>query len=200
MLAAWGAWRRGGWRGLAFGAAACLSLVAALLPLRHVSELYAYAVLPLVGVAIGFAAARPPNRTPARVGCVLLLALLVGSNAVAARARAAGMDENGRRAATLLADLAERLRNLPANATVALVDPKRDRPNYSVFRVRGFLLVSDSVIARTAHRPDLRIVRVAAGEPLPADAAGGTLLTMDREGRVMPIPARDEGAAALQAR
>ena len=170
--------------GLWWGAAAT-STLATVVPLTHVSELYAFLLVPFIGVAIGLATDSLLKASMNRVSLrwlAVFVPLILAANAVETRIKAASMEENGRVAGSLTAQLVSRFQEVPPNGEVVLVDAPKSIPDYSVFRVGGFKLVDDGTILRLSRRPDISIRRAASvGDSVASGyaARGSVVVTLD---------------------
>jgi len=181
--------RKGRWgRGLALIAAGSVAL-SPVLPLVHVSELYAYTLLPFAALLLGESVASLAGARSgrfARGAVVSLVVLLLAANSTATMSKALAMAENGRRAERLLGAVAGEMRSLPKGGTLTLVDPVLDHPNYSVFRFRSFLLVPDETLVERSGRGDVKLLRVEASRD--SSSYHGTadrVLTLD--GHAQPV-------------
>jgi len=181
--------RKGRWgRGLALIAAGSVAL-SPVLPLVHVSELYAYTLLPFAALLLGESVASLAGARSgrfARRAVVSLVVLLLAANSTATMSKALAMAENGRRAERLLGAVAGEMRSLPKGGTLTLVDPVLDHPNYSVFRFRSFLLVPDETLVERSGRGDVKLLRVEASRD--SSSYHGTadrVLTLD--GHAQPV-------------
>lgn len=176
--------------GLAIGTVLSLAVLAPVLPMRHVSELYAYALLPpaalLVGVGVGGAWSR--GGTGRRAGLVLVLVLLVLGQADAARRKSRDMARNGHVAGPLLGQLIAVARHLPSGGTLILVEPEPARPQYSVYHMDGFRLTPPEEIVRLSGRKDLHVLQLPANATaLSESVATGTLRLTLAEGELIPL-------------
>jgi hypothetical protein len=140
--------------------------------IKQTSELYVYSAMPFFSVAVGIGLGElidwHRRRIVAPIVSVLVVALLV-SHVVADHAKAVLLDENGQRAATLLPQITQRIRHAPVAAPVYLVNPVRDRVQYSNYLVSGFNVFADGkrIFDQMSGRPNLRVTIVNAGR-LPA--------------------------------
>ena len=188
----WGMRRAGRLALLGAFAAAALVLFVPVLPLVHVSELYAYGALPLAALAFGWSSGALLQRgSRAERAAALAFALFVlAANAWAAREDALGMAKSGREAAALMPQLVEELRALPPDGTAVLVDPPLDVPNYSVFQVSGFrgVLVSRQAARELSGRSDVDLVGLAPGEPRPEPCSGCVFFELASGNRIAPMP------------
>jgi hypothetical protein len=176
LIALAGAWRSP--RRRAFGALALLAIAAMLpvLPLRHVSELYVYAALPLLGAILGagMVAFETGARYPMRGIAFVVIALFFAGQVGGVISKARQMHANGRAAAVLLAEATELVKGMPPGGTLWLVRDADRRRAYSVFRVQGvdLLRFGEDFIRERAGRPDVRIEPIEPDEV--AARAGGT--------------------------
>jgi hypothetical protein len=182
--------RKGRWdRGLALIAAGSVAL-SPVLPLVHVSELYAYTILPfaalLLGESAGSLAAVGSGRF-ARRAVLSLAVLLLAANSIATMSKARAMAENGRRAERLLGSVAGEMRSLPKGGTLTLVDPVLDHPNYSVFRFRSFLLVPDETLVERSGRGDVKLLRVEASRDSSSSYHGTADRVLTLDGQALPV-------------
>lgn len=176
----------------AFAAAAGVSLGPVLL-LHHVSELYAYSVLPFVALPFGWSAGALVTRNasgPRRVTASVLIAFVLCANAWAQHEDARGMRRSGDAAAALMPQLLARLASLPPGGVAVLVDPPGQPTNYSVFRVTGFrgVALTGRQLREMTGRPDVSVRFVEAGAPLPGPCVGCVFLTLDPANRLVPMP------------
>ena len=144
-------------RGFAWLAGAAL-VVGPLLPLNHVSELYAYAMMPMLALAFGIAAEGWQDRArgiarPAWVTFLIGLAILHGAAIVD---KAEMMKRNGTEATRLMARVEPWVARVPEHGELRLVQPDSLARRYLVYRLNGF-------------RPIEFRRAVAAGPPRPAD-------------------------------
>jgi hypothetical protein len=153
------------------------SIAAPVLPMKHVSELYAYSLLPFV--AIGFAAAIGILARKSR-GAGLAMGAIAASvfvgNALALHEDAKAMAANGERAASLMKSLIAEIRSLPEGTRVVLINPKRSLPEYSIFRMTNFRLTPKEDVLEMARRPDVKIEVVDSVEF--GQALGGRVYTL----------------------
>ncbi len=188
---AWGMMRDGKLRLVAGFALASVVLLSPVLFLIHVSELYAYAVLPFVALLFGWSAGILVTRGGAeRVAALVLVAGSLSANAWAAHQDARGMARSGELAAALMPQVLEHVRALPPGGTAVLVDPPFETPNYSGFQMSGFrgVLLAPRQIGEMTGRTDVRMLGVAPGEPLPDPCPGCAFLTLAPGNRVVPMP------------
>jgi hypothetical protein len=155
-----------------------VSISAPVLPMRHVSELYAYSLLPII--AIGFASgisilARSSRGAGLAMGAIAASVFL--GNALALHKDAKAMAVNGERAASLMTSLIEEIRSLPEGTHVVLINPKRSLPEYSIFRMTNFRLTPKEDVIELAQRPDLTIEVVDSVEE--GQRLGGRLYSLD---------------------
>jgi hypothetical protein len=154
------------------------------LVLQHVSELYAYALLPFCAAALARGISVDGARTS---GWWVLCVVLVLSNALGAREKSVSMAENGEAAARLLPPLERLAVDLPPHGQLVLVDPPFGAPEYSTFRMRGFRLVNDAPIGRFAGRPDISVVYSPTPDELPVTDASAIAVTLDSTENVIPL-------------
>jgi len=107
--------------------------------LSHVSELYLYNAMPFLGLMVGIALASLFDRSQAsRILAITCAALLLVTQIHADRQKADLMTENGRRAASMMASIAQFMTKLPPHSEILLVNAQGLRPEYSVFVLSGF--------------------------------------------------------------
>lgn len=187
----WGMARAGKLHWVAGFAAAALVLLGPVLLLNHVSELYAYGVLPFTAVLFGCSAGTLLTRGRAeRIAAGAFATLVLSSNAFATHQNAVGMARSGELAGALIPQVLEKLRDLPPGGAVVLIDPPLAVPNYSVFQMTGFrgVLLSGRQIHEMTGRTDVRLLGVESGDPLPDPCAGCVFLTLAPGNRVVPMP------------
>lgn len=141
----------------AFFLLAVIATVPVLL-LNKVSEHFVYNLLPytavLVGVGVGSLLERSLQKTVPGTIAVALSTIVLWSNAIAVRQKAAQMTDNGRRAEALLEQLPAYAEGAPSGRKIYMVNPPSDGPTYSTFRVPGFnvfnygLLIFERVTGR----------------------------------------------------
>lgn len=155
---AWG--RHGRWWQAALLLALATGGLLPTLPMRRVSELYAYGLLPVVALLSALAFERL-HAAAGAVGRACLVAALLALGLCQARSLAANardMAANGVRAGAQLAELEALLDPLPPGTLVYFVEPALPRPDYSLFRMGGFRLTPAGEVARllAARGLDLR--------------------------------------------
>jgi hypothetical protein len=122
----------------------CLSVcaLASLFPtylLSHVSELYLYNAVPFLSLIVGIALGSLFRRNRwAQIVAITCAALLIGAQVYADRQKAELMTQNGRSAASMMAVVAQFMKDLPANSEILLVNAAERKPEYSVFVLKGF--------------------------------------------------------------
>jgi len=168
-------------------------LLTPVLVLTHVSELYAYGVLPFTALLFGWSTGSLLSRSSGaleRIGAMTFATLVLSANAWAARQDALGMARSGALAGALMPQVLERVRTLPPGGVAVLVDPPPRIPNYSVYQSSGFrgVLLSPRQILEMTGRADVQMLGVAAGEPLPKPCVGCVFLTLEPGNRVLPMP------------
>ncbi len=137
--------------------------LAALFPvflLQHVSELYFYNAVPFVALLFSIALGSLWDKGPrARAGVAACTLLLIGGQIQACLQKSSLMYGNGRRAAAVIADLVPRIRSLPENGRIILVQPPRERLKYSVYVLDGFDILEFGVgrIGAIFGRPDVQV-------------------------------------------
>ncbi|HET6349563.1 MAG TPA: hypothetical protein VFH88_10830 [Candidatus Krumholzibacteria bacterium] len=173
-------------RVLAWMAAATVMIVP-VIPLNHVSELYAYALVPCVALLFGQSVSHLlRGGRSARVATLVVVVAVLGANAWAAHGKAVAITQNGERSQRLLNDMIKEMSSLPRGATLALVDPATALSDYSIFRVRGFWLVPDETLKQRTGRDDVTLVRLRAGDALPSSPRL-VAVTLDGDGRLRPF-------------
>ena len=131
--------------------------------LRHVSELYAYNCTPvisiLVGVALGHMWRLARRRIPWRSAAVVLVAVILGSQLVAAREKTYLMKDCGVRASQLLPQIVSCVDAVPRQGELVLLNPPVRAAAYSVFHVYGYDVLLDGLhrIQELTGRPDIKI-------------------------------------------
>jgi hypothetical protein len=144
----------------------------AVLPLRHVSELYAYAALPglaiLFGVAMFGLLARHDRR---RLLIGLALVVWLAGQAFFAREKAGQMYANGESAAALARGLRTAAATWPHGSKVVMVDDVDPRAQYSLFRMAGVRLLPPEEVGRVVGRADISAVFAPASCVVGADTA-----------------------------
>jgi len=147
------------------------------LPLNRVSELYAYAALPFLTIAFGFAAARALAGR-ARAAWGVAFALLAIAHVTSTEHKLGLLDRNGARATALLARLTPDVAKVSANGTLWLVSPEDPRGRYSVFRMPGFHVLdySEDFLRAWWQRPDLRVRLTDEPDDPPAPVAGDVVV------------------------
>jgi hypothetical protein len=153
------------------------SIAAPVLPMKHVSELYAYSLLPIV--AIGFAAGISILARKSRGAGLAMGAIAAGvflGNALALHEDARAMAVNGERAGSLMRSLIAEIRSLPQETRVVLINPERSLPEYSIFRMTNFRLTPKEDVIEMAQRPDVMIEVVDSAEA--GQRLGGRLYTL----------------------
>ncbi|HEU4366570.1 MAG TPA: hypothetical protein VFT13_14025 [Candidatus Krumholzibacteria bacterium] len=180
-LVAVGLWRRRREARVWWQAGVGLLSVATIVPIKQVSELYAYQLLPaaaaLLAVGLVSAGQAARQRKPWRILWMVAVASLVAGNAVASFSKAGMMHACGTRAAVLLDQIAPLAREAPAGGELVLVNPPAEGPAYSTFRVPGFgvLRHAEHYVARRAGREDIT-VRIASGDDGDAGPAPGRVV------------------------
>lgn len=178
---AYGVWqKRRGQVALLSGAALLCLFPAALL--MHVSELYAYSMLPPVALLVGWGGqeawqmaskARRPRVQQAVVAAGIAL-LLIG-NAGSARFKAGEMETSARRTSDLIDVVSVWVEAAPPDATIRL-QSVHDATAYSVFRMPGWrgLHFAERWVQHRAQRSDveLHIIDAAASTSLDVTAEG----------------------------
>jgi hypothetical protein len=140
----------------------------------HVSELYAYAALPLVTGVIALAI-RKTNGKPFVGQVIALVAIIIATIQVqAVWSKAKLMKQNGEASERLVGQLVEVVRKLPPNTTLYLQDMQGNQPAYSVYLERGFAPITDAAryIKYLADRPDVTIRFVRDKTAIPENPRG----------------------------
>lgn len=174
LIVVWGLWhdgRVGLW--LTISALAVVSLFPMIL-LNHVSEMYAYGAMPLVGMLLGggWAVALKRFRTRRLIlalGSIGLAGILL-LNVAAIQSKARLMVANGESVQEILRQLEAFVPAIPANGRLLLVNPPRHGlSSYSVFMINGFDVLEGrrDIVYRSGDRSDfgVRIVDVEALTP-----------------------------------
>ena len=174
-------------RGFAWLACAML-VIGPLLPLNHVSELYAYAAMPMLALAFGIAAEGWQERArgivrPAWVAFLIVLAVLHGV-AIADKARL--MKRNGSEATRLMARVEPWVAQVPDHGALRLVHPDSLARGYSVYRLDGFRPIefSEQWLRDRHGRPDLQVEVVTETEARKHPPMPGTVELEWRDGQV----------------
>jgi hypothetical protein len=140
----------------------------------HVSELYAYAALPLVMGVIALAI-RKTNRKPFVGQAIALVVIIIATVQVqAVWSKAKLMKQNGEASERLVGQLVEVVRKLPPNTTLYLQDIQGNQPTYSCYLERGFAPITDAAryIKHLANRPDVAIRFVRDKTVIPENSRG----------------------------
>jgi hypothetical protein len=149
------------------GAMLCVFFPAFLV--SHVSELYAYAALPLVTGVIGLTIQKTRRKPFVGQAVALGILIIVTVQVQAVWSKAKLMHQNGDASERLVGQLVEVVRQLPPNTTLYLQDRQGNQPTYSVYLQRGFAPITDAerYIKYLANRPDvaIRFVRDKAAIP-----------------------------------
>lgn len=166
-----------------------LLVSAPVIALRHVSELYAYGLMPCVALAMGLGLGslfRGARRAAWRVPVAAGLLLLFLAHATATRDKAARIRANGERAAELIPAIAARVPEVPRGGALHLLNAPGEGPEYSVFVCHGFNVLRDGLyrIQMEAGRRDFGIYLLQAGEwdAAPPNPAGVVRLTLEDVG------------------
>lgn len=171
----------------------------AVLPLRHVSELYAYAALPglsvLFGVATATGMASPGRRR------ILISVVVVGwlaTQAALSHEKASQMYANGERAAELARNVLASASMWPHGAKVVMLDDVDARTQYSLFEMAGFRLLPPEELRRVTGRADINPALEPASSLVGADTA--VVLLSSVRGRIESRVLPDSPAATLSLR
>ncbi len=171
-----------------------VSGLVAVLPLRHVSEIYVYAVLPGLSILFGIAIARGlASRGRGRIPIGLLAVAWLATQAALSREKAGQMHANGERAAELAASVRTLAATWPRGAEVVMLDDVDPRTQYSLFRMAGFRLLPQEALARVTGRADIRPVFEPAS-CIPGGDTAVVLLSLARnklDSRMLAAPSVD---------
>jgi hypothetical protein len=119
-----------------------LCAVASLFPtylLSHVSELYLYNAMPFLALSMGIALASLFRRGRwGQIAAISCAALVIGTQIFADRQKAELMRQNGSRAASMMAAIAQFMKEVPPSGEILLVNTAGRKPEYSVFVLKGF--------------------------------------------------------------
>jgi hypothetical protein len=173
-------------RGLAWLGCAAL-VVGPLLPLNHVSELYAYAAMPMLALAFGIAAEGWQDRARGRPAWVLFLIVLAVSHGAAIVDKARMMKRNGTEATRLMAQVEPWVARVPEHGELWLVQPDSLAPRYSVYRLNGFRPIeySEQWLRDRHDRPDMQFEIVTESEARRHPANAQTVVLEWRDGQVV---------------
>lgn len=148
-------------RSLAIYGLCLFGLIFPFLFIRHVSELYAYQILPVVavGVALFFGTLASSKW---KVPAVVVMILLMGVMVQAIFSKAYLQRKNGQAASTLVNELVPIVRQLPPHGTLVLYDAHATAISYSFYLQRGFdvVMFAPRWIKNLANRPDVSILIV----------------------------------------
>src|SRR5215472_10737176 len=108
----------------------------------------------------------------------MTLMALLAANVIAIQNKAAMMQQNGERAATLLALIEPYLKDIPKNGKLLLLNPRSDEPEYSVFLMNGFNVLDLAVyyVQYIAQRKDFRFEIVQESNFEPDQVQSGVLV------------------------
>lgn len=150
------------------------------LPLNRVSELYGYAALPSLAIALGFAGARVLTGR-GRGAWAAAFVLLAAAHVAAIEHKLGLLAVNGTRATALLTRLRPEVARVGTNGTLWLVSPEDPRGSYSVFRMPGFHVLdySEDFLRAYWERPDLSVRLTDEPEESPAPVAGDVVVRWD---------------------
>jgi hypothetical protein len=142
----------------AFGIGALFPMVL----LNQVSELYAYNSMPFVSMIAGISLGTLfhfANTHRSKQMLAVTLVVLFASHIIAVNQKSSLMQENGARATMLLAGIQPYAQRLSKNGELLLLNPDDSRPEYSVFLMRGFNVLSDGLsrIKETSNRNDISV-------------------------------------------
>jgi hypothetical protein len=168
---------------------ACAALVAGpLLPLNHVSELYAYAAMPMLALAFGIAAEGWQERARgiARPAWIAFLIALAVSHGAAIVDKAGVMKRNGTEATRLLARVEPWVARVPERGELRLVQPDSLARRYSVYRLNGFgpIEFSEQWLRDRHDRPDMQFEVLTESEARKRPATVPTVVLEWRDGQV----------------
>jgi hypothetical protein len=168
---------------------ASATLLAPVLSLVHVSELYAYAALPFTALVFGWSAGSLLDSPRLRPWAAAFVAFVLVSNGWAAHQDAVGLARSGAISGQLMPELIQQLNALPPGGSLVEVERPPDGPTYSGFQSSGFALVT--LTYRQIHdmtgRSDVQVLRVSAGEPLPDPCAACVFVTLSSDDRLVPL-------------
>lgn len=185
-------------RALLPGGVAASITVSPVLFRGHVSELYAYALLPGVAMAGALAMDRllAEERRAVRIAVSVLLGVMLLSQAAGTIDKSRRMAANGAAAARQMEELLALARTMPTGGCLVLLDPPSVRPQYSVFCMDDFRLTPVEEVQRLSGRHDLRVIRVHPGGPgrIAPRPDGATWVTL--EGHHV-VPATAIGLASV---
>ena len=175
-------------RGFAWLACAAL-VVGPLLPLNHVSELYAYAAMPLLALAFGIAAEGWQERARgiARPAWVAFVVALAVSHGAAIVDKAGLMKRNGIEATRLMARVEPWVARVPERGELRLVQPDSLARRYSVYRLNGFRPIeySEQWLRDRHDRPDMQFEVVTESEARKRPVTSPTVVLEWRDGQVV---------------
>jgi hypothetical protein len=177
---------------VAIGIGAAGIVLSPTLLLLHISELYAYAILPFTALAFGWSANALLDSTQRwlRHGVAAFAGLALASNAWALHADSRGMAQSGALADKLMPQVLERMHQLPSGGTLVLVDPPDSEIHYSGFHLTGFKTVAlaPREVPEVTGRGDVHQLWVRAGAGLPQPCELCTYVTLGAGGdEVVPF-------------
>jgi len=174
-------------RGFAWLACAVL-VIGPLLPINHVSELYAYAAMPMLALAFGIAAEGWQDRArgivrPAWILFLIVLAVFHGA-AIVDKARM--MKRNGIEATRLMARVEPWVARVPEPGELRLVQPDSLARGYSVYRLSGFRPIefSEQWLRDRHDRPGLQFEILTESEARRHPATLPAVVLEWRDGQV----------------
>lgn len=162
--------------------------------LNHVSELYAYNIMPFVSILAGaglgaLPAAVRPRRT-AGAAAAAAIAILFASHIAAVRGKAALMQDAGETQNEMRTEVESYIARAPEDGELILVNPPKTAVEYSIYLLDGFDALRYAVPAmrRNAGRPDVGVVIVDAMDAESAREVrdGRSLALTLRGGAVIP--------------
>lgn len=156
------------------GALLALSVsgLAAVLPLKRVSELYAYAALPGLAILFGVAIfGRMAGHDRRRLVTGLAVVAWLAGQAVFAREKAAQMYANGESATELARGVRTAAATWPRGSKIVMVDDVDPRTQYSLFVMAGARLLPPEEVGRVSGRADVSAVFAPASCVVGADTA-----------------------------
>jgi hypothetical protein len=158
---AYGLWlKRRDWR----PAIVVLMMLGSVFPMvimNHVSELYVYNTTPffsiLAGIGLGAVLESEPLRRYVAAALSACILLLLAGQVTAIRDKALLMQENGERAARLVAAIGDYIRQVPPHGALLLVNPPKAELEYAVYLMPGFKVLEfeESYMKKIYGREDI---------------------------------------------
>lgn len=170
---AFGSFASGRLRALGTLVALASLAVSPVLVMRHVSQLYAYAFLPVVAAGVAWMTDGFGLKRAAPL-LLLVCAFLVSGQ----RGDAEAMAANGRRGEVLMRGIRAIVRDAAPEDVVIFADRVGPVPDYSVFRMSPFRLAQPLEAVRLEHRDDLAW-RVIPEDSLHAIKGSAMVVTVD---------------------